>query len=212
MSDNQRFTVAVVDDDESFREAVVWLLSSRSFNAAGYGDAASFFAKHPISAQGCAFMDLRLGDLSGLDAYRETRERGFDMPVIMISAYGDIATAVHAVQLGAFGWIEKPVRNEKLVETAVSACSAHEHICKQYGRAANYVRNFSLLTPREREILMHLGKGATAKEVGLELEISHRTVETHRNQIAEKLGLTSARDIAAVFFHTRHFYAELAAT
>lgn len=205
MTAHQKFTVAVIDDDESFREAVVWLAISKDFGATGYADETSFFDGHPIDAVGCALMDLRLGNASGVEAFMQSRERGFDMPVIMISAYGDISTAVHAVQLGAFGWIEKPVRNEKLIKTIEAACVAHEQICKQYGRAVNYVRNFPLLTARELEIFEQLSKGLTAKQIATELAISHRTVETHRNQIAAKFGIRTVRDIAAVTFHTRHF-------
>ncbi|RAU21659.1 hypothetical protein CU669_11810 [Paramagnetospirillum kuznetsovii] len=212
MTDNQRFTVAVIDDDESFREAALWLAVSKGFSAKGYADESSFFEGHPLDAIGCALMDLRLGERSGLEAFLQSRERGFDMPVIMISAYGNIATAVRAVHLGAFSWIEKPIRNEKLFKAIDTACKAHADICNQYGRAANYIRNFPMLTQRELEIYWQLCKGLTAKEIASKFSISHRTVETHRNQIAAKLCIRSIRDFASAAFHTRFFAPNAAAS
>ncbi|CAA7614269.1 response regulator transcription factor [Magnetospirillum sp. SS-4] len=212
MTDNQRFTVAVIDDDESFREAALWLAASRGYSTTGYADESTFLRGHPLDAVGCALMDLRLGERSGLDAFLQARDQGFDMPVIMISAYGDIATAVRAVHMGAFSWIEKPIRNEKLIKAIEAACAAHDDICRRYGRAANYVRNFSMLTQRELEIYWHLCKGLTAKEIASELAISHRTVETHRNQISAKLCIRSIRDFSSAAYHTRFFAPNAAAS
>lgn len=209
MDGNQRFTIAVVDDDESFCEAVVWLLSSRGFVAKGYNTAETFLECHPMSAMGCTVMDLRLGGCSGLDAFLRLRSHGFDMPVVMISAYGDISTAVQAVQLGAMGWLEKPVRNEKLIEAVQAACAAHEQAIGQYGRGSDYVCGYSALTAREKDIFWRISRGLTAKQIALELGISHRTVETHRNQISAKMGIASMQEVASAAYHLRHVRPDL---
>lgn len=198
-----RFLVALVDDDSGFREALQWLLTSAGYEVCCFVDAASFVEGHDLSALGCSLIDLRLGNDNGIEALTASRRRGYDAPVIMISAYGDIPTAVRAVQLGAFGFIEKPIDNEKLLDVVATACRRHVEIRQQHGRAVDALRKFSRLTDREADVYWLLVGGAATKEIAGKLEISTRTAETHRGRVFDKFEARGLDDIVQAAFHLR---------
>lgn len=199
------FVVAVVDDDASFREAIVWLLRTNGHDARPYGDAESFIAQHDMRAIGCALVDLRLGEDCGIEVFRRSRSHGHDMPVIMISGHGDIPTAVKAVQQGAMGFIEKPIDNAKLLAEVASACAHHRDFCARYGRAADAMRLYGLLTAREREVFWLLIGGKATKEFAADLNISVRTAEVHRIRVFEKMRANRLAELVSV---SRHISAE----
>ncbi|MBR9972445.1 response regulator transcription factor [Magnetospirillum sulfuroxidans] len=189
------FVVAVVDDDASFREAIVWLLRTNGYDARPYGDADNFIAQHDIRAIGCALVDLRLGEDCGIEVFRRSRAHGHDMPVIMISGHGDIPTAVKAVQQGAMGFIEKPIDNAKLLVDVASACAHHRDFCARYGRAVEAMRLYDLLTAREREVFWLLVNGKATKEVAADLGINLKTAEVHRSAVLKKMRANSVAEI-----------------
>ena len=198
-----KFSIALVDDDSGFREALQWLLTSSGYEVQCFADAASFIASPHLSAVGCSLIDLRLGDDSGIEVLKASRRQGHDAPAIMISAYGDIPTAVRAVQLGAFSFIEKPIDNDKLLSVVANACRRHVEICRQHGRAADALRKFARLTDREADVYWLLVGGAATKEIAAKLEISPRTAETHRGRVFEKFGARGLDDIVHAAFHLR---------
>lgn len=195
------FVVAVVDDDASFSEAVVWLLRANGYDARSYGDAASFLTQHDIRAIGCALVDLRLGEDCGIDVFRRSRAHGHDMPVIMISGHGDIPTAVKAVQQGALGFIEKPVDNPKLLADIAGACVYHRDFCTRHGRAVDAMRLYGLLTAREREVFWALVNGKATKEVAADLGISLKTAEVHRARVFDKMRVNGLAELVGASRH-----------
>ena len=195
------FAVAVVDDDASFREAIVWLLRANRYDARPYGDADSFIAQHDIRAIGCALVDLCLGEDCGIEVFRRSRTHGYDMPVIMISGHGDIPTAVKAVQQGAMGFIEKPIDNAKLLADVASACAHHRDFCARYGRAAEAMRLYDLLTAREREVFWLLVNGKATKEVAADLGISLKTAEVHRARVFDKIRVNGLAELVGASRH-----------
>lgn len=195
------FVVAVVDDDSSFREAIVWLLRTNGYDARPYGDADSFIAQHDMRAIGCALVDLRLGEENGIEVLRRSRAHGHDMPVIMISGHGDIPTAVSAVQQGAMGFIEKPIDNDKLLADVASACAHHREFCVRYGRAVEAMRLYDLLTAREREVFWLLVNGKATKEVAADLGISLKTAEVHRARVFDKMRVNGLAELVGASRH-----------
>lgn len=195
------FVVAVVDDDASFSEAIVWLLRANGYDARPYGDADSFIVQHDIRAIGCALIDLRLGEDCGIEVFRRSRALGYDMPVIMISGRGDIPTAVKAVQQGAMGFIEKPIDNAKLLAEVASACGHHQDFCTRYGRAVDAMRLYSLLTAREQEVFWVLVNGKATKEVAADLGISLKTAEVHRARVFDKMRVNGLAELVGTSRH-----------
>lgn len=195
------FLVAVVDDDPSFSEAIVWLMRANGYDARSYADADSFIAQHDISAIGCALVDLRLGEDCGIETFQRARTNGHDMPVIMISGHGDIPTAVKAVQQGAIGFIEKPIDNAKLLADVARACSYHHDFCASNGRAIDAMRVYDLLTAREREMFWLLVNGKATKEVASELGISLKTAEVHRARVFDKMRVNGLAELVGFSRH-----------
>ncbi|WP_298680166.1 response regulator [uncultured Magnetospirillum sp.] len=195
MQQEPPFVVAIVDDDAGFRDAIGWLLKANGYGVRGYADAPSFLAGHDPTVIGCVLLDLRLDDSCGIDTLVEARRRGLDAPVLMISGHGDIPTAVKAVKLGAAGFIEKPVDNDKLLATVETACTAHQQQCRQHGRAINALKGYGQLTSRERQVFWAITDGLTNKEIATTLGISIRTAETHRARVFEKMTAGSVGDL-----------------
>jgi FixJ family two-component response regulator len=197
------FSVALVDDDDGFRDAIQWLLKSAGYDVRCFGDARSFIESDHRSAIGCSLIDLRLGDDSGIDVLTASRRAGHDAPAVMISAYGDIPTAVRAVQLGAYGFIEKPIDNDKLLDAVGAACRRHLDICHIHGRAEDALRRFSRLTEREADVYWLLVAGAATKEIAAKLDISPRTAETHRARVFDKFEARGLDDIVQASYHLK---------
>jgi FixJ family two-component response regulator len=201
----QPFTVAIVDDDASFSEAIVWLLRGNGYDVRHYGDACSFLDRLDMTAIGCALVDLRLEGDNGIEVFKAAYAKGFDMPVIMISGHGDIPSAVRAVQEGAMGFIEKPIDNDKLLAEVATACSYHRDICSRYGRAVDAIRLYGQLTEREQEVFWLLVGGKATKEIATILDISTRTAEVHRSRVFEKM---RTRKVASLIDLARHLSPE----
>ncbi len=195
------FVVAIVDDDPEFCEAIRWLLRANGYDARCYGDATSFIEQHDIGAIGCALLDLRLGEECGIEVFQQSRQRGHDMPVIMISGHGDIPTAVKAVQLGAVSFVEKPIETDKLLAEVARTCTFHRDLCARNGRAVEAIRLYGLLTAREQEVFWRLADGKATKEFAAELGISLKTAEVHRARVFEKMRVNGLADLVGFSRH-----------
>jgi len=183
-------TIAIVDDDISVREGASLVLDNgeRAISTFASGDE---FLEAGAADWSIVFLDLKMPGRTGFDVLKELRdEQGtIAFPVVMISAHGDVAAAVQAMRLGAFGFVEKPFTPEMLEEAIAEIETADQQIKEQ--REAL----LSALTPREREVAEHLNEGLSNKEVALKLACSPRTVEIHRARIFKKL---SVRNVAGL--------------
>lgn len=200
------FVVALVDDDAGFRQALQWLLDSSGYDVRCYDSLAAFIDGHDPRAIGCSLIDLRLGEDSGMDAMKQARLKGHDAPALMISAYGDIPTAVLAVRGGAYGFIEKPTDNDKLLAAVAEACERHATIRRGHGAAVDAVLKYQKLTDREADVYWELVAGAATKEIAARLCISTRTAETHRGRVFEKFAARGLDDIVQTAFHIKPVY------
>lgn len=179
-------SIAITDDDEAVREGLAAVLDRPGRTLTLHAHGLAFIEQVRETPPDIAFLDLKLPQLSGLDVLR--RLAPLDFPVIMISAHGDIATAVEAIRLGAFDFVEKP-----FAPTAIEAALARalEDNSGQTGTG----RALASLTDREREIADALNRGLTNKEVARRLEISPRTVEIHRARVFAKLGVRNVAEL-----------------
>jgi FixJ family two-component response regulator len=198
--------VAIVDDDEGFRDAMRWLLSAEGYDVACFADGSSFVATHDLERLGCALIDLRLGHDNGIETMKAARLAGHDEPILMMSAYGDIPTAVEAVRLGAMGFVEKPIDNDQLLKVVANACARHGEIRRDHGLASQALHRYQRLTEREAEVYWLLVGGAATKEVAAQLEISIRTAETHRGRVFDKFQARGLEDIVQSAFHLRPLF------
>ena len=184
-------TVFVVDDDEASREGVALLLETEGHRVSRFPDAESFLATHAVEATGCLVLDQRMPGMSGTDMQAELARRGNRMPIIFLSAFGDVPTTARAMRAGAVDFLTKPVDGRLLVERVRACLGAAESERRLAAACARQRAGAALLTGREREVLSMAISGASNKTIAEGLGISARTVEVHRSRVFLKLGVRS---------------------
>lgn len=182
-------TVYIVDDDAAVRDSLSLMLGLGGYSTALFGDAEALLAAWRKDWAGCVVADLRLPGKSGLELLAELRARGAALPVIIMTAHGDVPSARRAFQAHAVDFLEKPFDHAQLRAAIDTAFSREGSRLERDGDAAK----LAALTAREREVLEHAAKGLHAKEIAAVLGISPRTVEVHKSRLMEKLG---ARNLA----------------
>lgn len=186
-------TVYIVDDDASVRDALALMFSLRGWLTATFASAEDFLAAVPVDARGCLVLDIRMQGLSGLELQQLLRERGAPMPVVIITAHGDVAAARQAFLADAVDFIEKPFDADVLVQAvhaATKRLAALPHPSQPLAAQAEPIpaaRRAETLTPREWEVLRLIAQGLHHRDVANTLGISHRTVEVHKARIMDKL-------------------------
>lgn len=192
--------IHVVDDDSAMRASVAFLIESVGWAARQYPNADAFLNGVDSARPGCALLDVRMPAMSGLELQRAMRATGIHLPVIFLTGHGDVALAVQAMKEGAIDMIEKPFRDQVVLDAVARAVRAsvlaHDVIAKQRALEAR----FALLTTREREVAKLVGTGMPNKCIARELDISEKTVHVHRAHVMEKLGLHSAAELARLLF------------
>lgn len=195
----------IVDDDAAIRDALTILFEQSGFRVAGYADGPTTLAALQHRSPDAILLDVQLPGPSGLDVLRQLNARKFAGPVVMISGHADIPMAVEAIKTGAVDLVEKPFDAEKVIVQVMQALAAHNRRRAERADpvAALGPDGASLLTPRERDVLQELVRGASNKEAGRSLGISPRTIEVHRARIMEKLGAKNAADLVRVIYDER---------
>ena len=183
--------VRIIDDEESIREALSFLLGNEGWKTIGYENADTFLRSDSPSTPGCVILDIRMPGMSGLDAQKIMKDRGFVLPIIFLSAHGDIDTAVDTMRLGAFDFIQKPIDPERMTKTVERAI--RESIRRSRGILSSEViaERVNLLTHRERQILQFAQAGLTNKKIAEALNIREKTVESFKTSIFKRFGATS---------------------
>lgn len=191
-------TVFVVDDDAGIRDALSLLISLRGLRAQVFASAEDFLATYQPQWRGCLLADLQMPGMSGLDLQAELKARGHTLPVVVLTAHGDVATTRAALKNGALDFLEKPVDDAVLIDVLGNAIrvDAERHTAEQ-ARSATAER-LARLTPRERDVLRLLARGQQLREIALQLDISPRTVEVYKARMMEKLGCRTLADVVRI--------------
>lgn len=188
--------LCIVDDDQAVRRSLGLLLLSRGHAVQAFASGEAFLAGADLQRPGCVVLDLRMEGMSGLQVFDALRAQDSPLVVIFLSGHGDIPMAVEAVQNGAFGWLEKPCNDERLLESIAKALQKAEEIAvrRQARQAAEAL--WSKLTPREMQVARLVAQGLPNKRIALELApLEQRTVETHRAHVFAKLGLSNSHEL-----------------
>jgi two-component system response regulator FixJ len=177
------------------RSSLCALLKAHGFEAVGFADAETLLQRIDTDNALCAFLDLRMPGLSGMELQKLLLARGSKLPIIVLTAYGDVPLAVEAMKAGAIDFIEKPGSAQQLL-SAIDAAINHRANQAQPPVAQSIVtERVARLTGREKEVLNYLILGMTNKHIAEELGISQRTVEIHRSRIREKMEARSLADL-----------------
>lgn len=184
-------SVFVVDDDDAVRNSLRLLLKSVGLPTVAFASAREYLDSWHPAQPGCLVLDVRMPGMSGLELQEELNRRGAIIPVIFISGHGDIPMAVEAIQHGAFDFLQKPFRDQDLIDRVQRALAA-DHANRQSLAQRDVLRQrYGSLTPREQEVLVLVTKGKANKVMAGDLDISQRTVEIHRARVMEKMGAQS---------------------
>jgi FixJ family two-component response regulator len=186
--------VFLVDDDPRVREALCSLLSSVGLCVAAFGSAAEFLAFEKPDAPACLVLDLQLPDVSGLELQRELAG-GEAPPIIFITGHGDVPSSVRAMKAGAIEFLSKPFGEQELLQAIDAALALDRTAREKRSEVAELRKTYSLLTPREREVLPFVVAGFANKETAGELGTSEITIGVHRGQIMRKMGARSLAEL-----------------
>jgi two-component system, LuxR family, response regulator FixJ len=183
--------VFIVDDDEAVRSSLRFVFKSVGLSATPLPSAQAFLAAYDPEQAGCLVLDVRMPGMSGLALQEQLNLRGAIVPVIFISGHGDIPMAVEAIQHGAFDFLQKPFRDQDLIDR-VQRALARDQANRAALRERSRIRErFESLTPRERDVLALMTQGKANKVMAADLGLSQRTIEIHRAHVMEKTGATS---------------------
>jgi two-component system response regulator FixJ len=180
-------TVFVVDDDEAVRRALGFLLQTEGYAVEAFPSAAAFLDRYDPDRRGCLLLDVRMPHMTGLDLQHELNARGWRIPAIFITGHGTVPIAIAAMKAGAFDFIEKPLRDDALLDSVERALGWEETTREEHLELAALKTRATLLTPREREVFDLVATGEPNKIIARRLGISVRTVELHRSHILEKM-------------------------
>ena len=184
-------SVFVVDDDDAVRNSLRLLLKSVGLPTVAFASAREYLDSWHPDQPGCLVLDVRMPGMSGLELQEELNRRGAIIPVIFISGHGDIPMAVEAIQHGAFDFLQKPFRDQDLIDRVQRALAADHADRQSLAQRDVLRRRYGSLTPREQEVLLLVTKGKANKVMAGDLDISQRTVEIHRARVMEKMGAQS---------------------
>lgn len=207
MSDNS-MTVFLVDDDPDIRSSLSRALSKRGFRVETYPSAAAFLVGYDGQADGCLLLDYGMADMNGLELQQHLADAGQTIPIIFITGHGGIAESVTAMKAGAVDFLEKPFRQQTLVECITEAFGKAERIQENAAKSKVHHDNFERLTTREKEITQLMvtnSSTVSSKEIGRILDISPRTVDHHRARILEKMGTKSVTELVDICLRVELF-------
>ena len=186
-------TIYIVDDDDGMRRALTVLMTTVGYQPVAFSRPAEFLAKYDPNQPSVLVLDVRMPEMSGLEVQQQLNRSGSLLPVILITGHGDIPMAVQAMKDGAFDFLQKPFRDQELIDRINAALKQDAQNRESVDRLADLRQRAQSLTPREREVMAHVVDGKANKVIAIDLGLSERTVEIHRANVMEKM---AARSVA----------------
>jgi two-component system, LuxR family, response regulator FixJ len=194
------FPIYLVDDDDSVRRSVGFMLRTSRLEVHSYSDGSSFLKEVKQLEPGCVLLDIRMPRMDGLEVQAELAERGIAYPVVVMTGHGDVDVAVRAMKAGAVDFIEKPFDKQVMLEAVEEGFNRLDRSSENSQRQKEASVRLNALTPREYEVLEGLVKGYPNKTIGYDLGISARTVEIHRANVMKKLDVFNLSDLLRIAF------------
>jgi two-component system response regulator DctR len=195
-----RAAIHIVDDDPDIRDGLAWLFDSRGYTASTWDGGEAFLQAAKLRdgqwGHAVVLLDVRMAPLSGLVTFERLKGMGCPWPVLFLTGNGDVGMAVAAVKNGAWDFLEKPFQDNELVDRVEQAMAAASALDLEDQEAQRLRASLASLSPREREVLDELIRGHYNKNIADHLGITQRTVEFHRANIFEKMGVVSAIELA----------------
>ena len=195
--------VFVVDDDAEVRESIRWLIESVGMKAKTFASAHEFLDAYDPQQPGCVVLDVRMPEISGLELQKKLLAKGIEIPTIIVSAFGSVAVAVDAMKHGAVDFIEKPFSDQAMLDRIHQAIEKDRRQRRQKVQKTKAAARVDLLTVREREVMDLVVGGKATKQIAVDLEISPKTVESHKYNIMAKLDINTITDLIKIAFRKK---------
>jgi FixJ family two-component response regulator len=180
-------TVFIIDDDRGMRQAVQDLVESVGLRAESFATAPEFLSRQPTSDPSCLVLDVRLPQMSGLDFQRRLTEIGMQIPIIFITAHGDVPMSVSALKSGAVEFLTKPFRDQDLLDAIQQAVQRDRAAREQQAEVHELHGLYQALTARERQVMGLVVSGLVNKQIASEIGASEATVKIHRGNVMQKM-------------------------
>jgi FixJ family two-component response regulator len=191
-------TIHVVDDDASFRTSMSRLLQASGYQTQLYASGDAFLEKLPVDEAGCILLDLQMSGVNGFELQERLAKNGNTLPIIFLTAHGDIRAGVQAIKAGAEDFLSKPVSRDALFECVERALARNLEQRQQQDRLGAMRSLVARLTPREAEVFALVVKGRLNKQIAHELGTTVRTIKAHRQAVMEKLGVKSVAEAVSI--------------
>ncbi len=196
-------TVFVVDDDAGSLRSLCWLIQQADLSVRPFRSGKEFLHSYQNEETGCLVLDVRMPEMGGLQLQQRLREKGIGLPIIFITAYGDVATCRQAMKEGAFDFFEKPLDDEILL-AQIRKAIAHDRERRREGSTAKFAAGMNQLTPSEKDVLDLLISGKSLKEIASVRGVTVQTISRHRSSVLQKVGVEN--DVELVRIATRWAY------
>ncbi len=188
-------TVFIVDDDPAARDSVAALVRSKGLPVETFASAEDFLNAFQPRSLGCLVVDVRMTGMTGLELHDTLRQRNHLLPVIIITGFGDVPTAVRAMRAGAFTFLEKPCRDQELWAALQRAIDCGAELQAEQGRRSEIEARIATLTPDEQRVMREMVDGKPNKVIAAELDIGLRTVELRRANVLKKMQADSLAEL-----------------
>jgi len=193
----EQSVIHVVDDDPALRRSLRFLLESVGWKVRLFASAEDFLAVAAVPAQPCCLLlDIRMPAMSGLELQQVLRERGIEMPIVFMTGHADVSMAVQAMKSGAADFIEKPFKDQAMLDVVAAAVRRSAQTLQEVQKRDGASAALAGLSPREQEVARLVAQGQPNKLIAAALGISEKTVHIHRQHVMEKAGVSSAAELA----------------
>jgi FixJ family two-component response regulator len=188
-------TVFIIDDDHSAREGLTYLVQAAGLTVESFASAKEFLDSGKVDGPGCIILDVRMPEMTGPELQEILTGAKYSMPIIFLSAHGDVPTTAKAMKKGAVDFLTKPVDKDDLLEAIQVSFAKDFENCNQLAESSSVKELLETLTPREHQIMTYVITGMLNKQIAGELDISEVTVKIHRGRIMKKLGVVSVVEL-----------------
>lgn len=191
--------VYIVEDDDAVRESLQMMLESVGRRVEAFENADLFLQAYSQDMAGCIVLDIRMPGMNGMELQRKLNEQNSILPIIFVTGHGDVPMAVEAMQQGAVDFVQKPYREQELLEKIAQAIALDEENRASLQQRQMILERMQELTPRERDVMRLMVEGKANKVIAIDLDISQRTVEIHRARVMEKLCANSLAHLVRMY-------------
>ncbi len=191
--------IYIVEDDDAVRDSLTLMLESVGRQVQSYANADEFLQDYNQDMAGCIVLDIRMPGMNGMELQRKLNELNSILPIIFVTGHGDVPMAVEAMQQGAVDFVQKPYREQELLDKISQAIELDEENRNSLQQKQLILQNLQELTPREQDVLRLMVDGKANKVIAIDLDISQRTVEIHRSRVMEKLKANSLAHLVRMY-------------